>query len=109
MHKLVAAKKRPPITGQVDHCNRNKLDNRRSNLRAATTSQSKANEGLRSTNKSGYRGVCWDRRDKAWRACIVVNRRQISLGYDQDKKAAAKAYNQAARKYFGVFAYQNPI
>jgi hypothetical protein len=29
--------------------------------------------------------------------------------YYQDKKAAAKAYNQAAREYFGEFAYQNPI
>ena len=109
MHKVVAARKQPPIVGQVDHRNQNKLDNQRSNLRAATSSQNKANEGLRSTNKSGYRGVCWDRRDKTWRACIVVNCRQISLGYYQDKKVAAKAYNQAARKYFGVFAYQNPI
>lgn len=53
MHRLLLD---PPASAQVDHVNRDKLDNRRANLRVATRSQNQGNAGLRSDNTSGFRG-----------------------------------------------------
>lgn len=41
-----------------DHKNKDTLDNRRNNLRIATSSQQKVNQRTRSDNKSGFRGIC---------------------------------------------------
>lgn len=95
----------------VDHANRNTLDYRISNLRRANNQQNAANQKIRSTNKSGYKGVSIYRQWQKtyWRATITVNGRQICLGYHSTKKHAAIAYNEAASKYFGEFATMNHI
>src|SRR5579859_6186486 len=45
----------------VDHINRNPLDNRIQNLRVATKSENMRNRPKQSNNKSGYKGVHFDR------------------------------------------------
>lgn len=57
----------------VDHINRNRLDNRMSNLRYVTTSQNSMNSGLRKNNKSGVRGVCWNEHAGKWCVQIGIN------------------------------------
>jgi hypothetical protein len=42
-----------------------------------------------------------------WRARICVNYKEIGLGFFSTPQEAAKAYNDAALKYFGEFAYLN--
>jgi hypothetical protein len=42
-----------------------------------------------------------------WRAQIMLNGRLIHLGYFTDPVEAAKAYDEAARKYHGEFASLN--
>lgn len=64
----------------VDHRDRDKLNNQRSNLRLATDGQNRQNQGLRSDNTSGYRGVSWDKRNGKWRASAMLNRRCRNLG-----------------------------
>ncbi|GAH20073.1 unnamed protein product, partial [marine sediment metagenome] len=44
---------------QIDHINRDGLDNRKCNLRPCTNSQNQKNSKLRKDNKSGLRGVRW--------------------------------------------------
>lgn len=109
MHCLIATRMGLKITNQVDHVDRNKLNNKRNNLRLATNQQQKGNESLRKTNTSGFRGVYWSKKYCKWLAQICFNSKSIFLGYYPNKVAAAKAYNKAAKKYFGEFACPNKL
>lgn len=94
---------------QVDHANGNTLDNRRQNLRPCTSSQNIANRRNQKNNKSGFKGVSWHSAAKKFMSCIGVNRRNIYLGVFVTKEDAARAYNEAAIKYFGEFARLNHL
>jgi hypothetical protein len=109
MHRVILEQMGYKNFTHSDHQNRNKLDNRRGNLRSATDSQNQHNQGTRRNNTSGYKGVCWHKRDKKWQARICVNGKYIYLGYYDDSKEAALAYNEAALKYHGEFAALNEV
>ena len=103
MHRSVL---NPGLGKQVDHINRNKLDNRFANLRICSPSQNNWNCGVkRKNNTSGFKGV--SKYKKKWVATIQANREHIHIGYFKNKVKAAKAYNQAALKYHGEFAGLN--
>lgn len=93
----------------VDHRNRDKLDNRLGNLRIASKAANQHNVGLRRDNASGFKGVSFERESGRWRACIMVAGKLISLGRFHSPEEAAKAYNKAAKKHFGRFAWLNPV
>ena len=84
---------------QIDHINRNRSDNRISNLREVTNKQNMQNAGKYSHNTSGHPGVSWHKRDSKWVACIMHNQKSIHLGYFTNieesiaaRKAAEKIY-----------------
>jgi hypothetical protein len=92
----------------IDHINRNPLDNRRSNLRRVSRAQNRANGGPRSDKlTSKFKGVAWRRRDRRWIASISVNGRTKHIKSFRDEKAAALAYDAAAKELWGEFAYLN--
>jgi hypothetical protein len=97
------------LTGwpQVDHVNGDGLDNRRSNLRSATSNQNRMNRRRHSNNTSGYKGVTWHGRSGRWRARIGVAGRKLSLGLHETPEVAARAYDAAALQHFGEFAALN--
>ena len=88
-----------------DHINHDPLDNRRENLRIVNHAQNSANSSLPINNTSGYKGVIWN--GKNWTAQITVSGKSIYLGTFDDKLDAAAAYDIAALKYFGEYAYCN--
>ena len=90
----------------VDHINHNGLDNRKANLRLATVAQNAWN-AERPIGRSGYRGVSFDKRVGRWRVAICCCGKRKQLGYFSDKHEAAKAYDRAAKKYYGEFASLN--
>lgn len=94
---------------QVDHINRNKLDNRKSNLRSCTASQNRCNNEKKKNTTSVYRGVCWDKDRFKWVAQISVKHKTIYLGSFLKEKDAALAYNEKAKQIFGEFALINEI
>jgi hypothetical protein len=92
---------------QVDHANGNGLDNRRANLRLSTNAENGRNRGPNRNNTSGYKRVCWHKSGRKWFASIQVDGVQISLGLFADPIDAALAYDLAAIKHHGAFAWTN--
>lgn len=92
---------------EVDHRQLPKNNNCRSNLRLCTVSQNQANSQIRGRNTSGFRGVHPSKRPIGWRGAIRVNGKGIHLGYFSSRVEAAKAYDSAAKRYFGAFAQTN--
>ena len=94
---------------EVDHIDGNRLNNQRSNLRLATSSQNKMNRGPRIDCKSGYKGVSWHKQNSKWTARIMANGKYLSLGLFENILDAARSYNLAAKKYHKEFAWLNQI
>lgn len=91
----------------VDHVNGNSLDNRKENLRIATEAQNARNHKAWTRNPSGFKGVHRNRGMKPWRARIVVNGKNIAIGFFESPEEAAKAYDKEAKKHHGQFARLN--
>jgi hypothetical protein len=96
-----------PENKQVDHINGNKLDNRRENLRLCSNSENLCNRGKQKNNTSGYKGVTWNKNNKNWMAQINVLGKYIYIGSYPEKELAARAYDEAAKKYHGLFSKPN--
>ena len=91
----------------VDHINRNKLDNRRINLRVCDSFGNVRNRGLNKNNTTGYKGVT--KVGKKWRAQFSLNYKLLWLGEFYTSQEAALVYNKKAKEIHGDYAYQNAI
>lgn len=89
----------------VDHKNQNGLDNQRSNLRYATYAQNLQNRRKHKVGSSKFKGVSL--KHGRWCARLTKNGCTIQLGDFDTPEKAAKAYNEAAIRYFGEFASLN--
>lgn len=88
---------------QIDHMDNDRLNNRWDNLRPASNSQNVQNARLRSDNKSGIKGVCWEPSHKAWKVYISVEGKQRVLGRFKSIDAAKQIRLAAAEKLHGEF------
>lgn len=104
MHRMIMGLPAYDIR-EVDHVIPEKtLDNRRCNLRIATSGQNKRNTRRRKDNSSGYKGVCYVEKRKKWMARISLNGKEKFLGYFDSAQSAADAYAYAAPIFHGEFA-----
>lgn len=113
MHRAITGE---PDGMDVDHEDGDGLNNQRWNLRIATHRQNTQNRTrLTSGKTSMFLGVCrssspWG---KPWRAQIgigemgPVRAKPVALGRFDSEEDAARAYDAAARLYFGEFAALN--
>lgn len=83
----------------IDHIDRNPMNNKISNLRSVTKSENEHNRGIYKNNSSGYPGVCFDKRNKKYKAGIKINGKQIHLGYFDTASEAFTAYMLAKIEY----------
>lgn len=91
---------------QTDHANGDGLDNRRSNLRVCDYTDNMRNRRKSANKSSKFKGVLWDKRAGKWRSRIGLAKDK-HIGYFNDEKEAAIAYNEAAKEHFGEFARLN--
>jgi len=104
MHDVV---KPPPYGFEVDHENRDRLDNQEDNLRYATRQQQCMNSSLSSKSTSGLKGVCFDKSRGKWVATIKKDGCAHNLGRFPTALEAAQAYDRKAVELFGEFAATN--
>jgi hypothetical protein len=92
---------------EIDHKDRNRLNNRWDNLRLATHSQNMANRNVSSNNLIGIKGVMAVRsmKSKPFRARVLIDGKSKHLGYFATSELANAAYMKAASEYHGEFAY----
>lgn len=90
----------------VDHINHDTLDNRKSNLRVCTQQQNLMNMKCKG-GTSNYKGVSWSNRYKKWLCQIKYNYGNKVIGKYTSEIEAARAYDEAAKKIQGRFAYLN--
>jgi hypothetical protein len=102
MHRFILGCK----AGEIgDHINGNTLDNRRENLRKCTMAESNRNRKLHRRNRSGFKGVSLA--NGKWEAVICIDGTDLRLGRYTSPQKAARAYDEAAKRYHGVFASLN--
>lgn len=104
MHRLLM---NPPIGQEVDHANRDRLDNRRSNLRLATRSQNMANKTVQKRRYNLPRGVTFNRTPRSkqpYTASVMKEGKRYFLGHFYDLESAVEAYRRKKVELFGEFA-----
>lgn len=106
LHRLIMD---APADMVVDHLNGDPSDNRRANLRVCTHAENRRNhQGVRGGKRSSrFHGVGWWPRDAKWRARLMVDGREVHVGYFDTEEEAARARDIAACEHFGEFAALN--
>lgn len=107
MHQIVLGKK---DGFEIDHINRNRLDNRKQNLRHVTKSQNRMNTPVRADSKTGVKGVTlYKGRDKKYGVRIRNKRngKLLFLGSFYTLKEASSFYNKKAIEMNGEYACVN--
>lgn len=93
-HQVVLARKLgrwPQPQELTDHKDRNKLNNKRNNLRIATSTQNSQNRKVNSNSISGHRGVSWDKTKKKWAVQVVLGGKRTRARFSKLSDAVAKA------------------
>lgn len=88
---------------EIDHVNGDPSNNRLSELREATPAQNKANRRMPRNNKSGFKGVAWDKRKGRWIARVMANKQAHFLGLFDCPEQAHLAYVAASTRLHGEF------
>ncbi len=88
----------------LDHINGDPLDNRIENLREATSAENQWNQGVRKTNRSGFKGVHWHKDRRKWAAKIRKDGKTKHLGLFTCPKEAHAAYCKAAKEMHGEYS-----
>ena len=102
LHRFILQKE-----GEVDHINRNKLDNRKSNLRICSRSQNTQNKKKRKNSTSEFVGV--SKIGDKWKAQIQTGGITFNLGNFSSEVEAALIYNNKAIEIFGDSAHINEV
>lgn len=104
LHRVIM---NPACGVEVDHINRDRLDNRRCNLRLTDRGGNARNCSRNRKNTSGYKGVCRVGSRGRWGAEVVYKGANHWLGVFETAEEAAVTYDLAAMALHGEFAATN--
>lgn len=104
LHNLIMPVTKPM---EVDHIDRNGLNNQKSNLRICTHQQNNWNQEKKRPGTSKYKGVYWFPNRKKWIARMRINGKTTHLGCFLNEEDAAKTYDKFALIHFGEYACTN--
>ena len=106
VHRLVALMFIPNVHNKpfVDHIDNNRSNNTVNNLRWVTSSENHMNESLSPKNKSGAKGVVYDKARNKWKVQIRKDNKLYNLGRFDNIDEAIKVRQQKAKELFGEFA-----
>ena len=102
MHRVIL---NAPDGLDVDHRDRDGLNNTRENLRLATKSQNSANRIGRA--KTGFKGVYFHKQKRLFYVVAQANKKRYFCGYHRNIIDAAHAYDEKAKEIHGEFAFLN--
>lgn len=91
MHRFLTDAKKGQ---EIDHINRDKLDNRLSNLRFVTHQENCLNRALGKPHRDKQRNL--------WKARVKINQREVFLGRYKTYEEAEIVLKEAHIKYFGA-------
>ena len=106
LHRIIT---KCPNNKVVDHINHNTLDNRKENLRPATTFENAQNHSKQRNNTSGIIGVYYRSKDAKWCAQINIHKKRIYLGSFDKKEDAIIVRLKAESTYFKEFSSQKHL
>jgi len=95
LHRLIWLWHGKELPEQIDHIDRNPLNNKIENLRAATQSENQWN------TERACNGVSFHKASNKWRARIKINNKEIYLGVFSDIEQARQVREEAARRRWG--------
>ena len=104
VHKLIWLWHYGVWPDQLDHINRNSLDNRIENLRLSTPSENMMNRKKFANNTSGVTGVSWHKNSNRWFVYVYANKKRKNIGYFEDLELAELVAIEARDLYHGNFA-----
>lgn len=100
MHRIILNTKKGEI---VDHIDGNGLNNQRNNIRICTYSENNINRRVPITNKSGFKGVYWNKKSRKWVVQIKKNGIRKFIGYFAEIEKAKDAYKKEATILHDLF------
>jgi len=105
MHRVIMD---APKGMDVDHKDRDGLNNQRANLRVCTRSQNQLNTFGKGNSRSAYKCVDWHKRNKKWRVRVLKEGTRKEIGYFETELEAGIIANITIRRYHGEFARTTP-
>ena len=103
-HRIVFLMHKGYLPAILDHIDGDGLNNRLENLRPASYNQNQHNRKLNNNNKTGFKGVSYNVKEKAFKANINHQGRRIGLGGYSTPEEADKVVRAAREELHGNFA-----
>jgi len=100
MHRQIMSAQKGEI---IDHIDRNRKNNQRSNLRICSYAENARNHKVLKCNKSGVTGVTWNKQNQKWIVIITINKERLYLGLYSSFEEAVNVRKKAEIEYFGEF------
>ena len=91
----------------IDHVDNNPSNNNVKNLRWATNQDNQCNQCKYKNNKSGFKGVHFDKRTNKYQSRININGKSNYLGLFETAEEASRCYEAKANEIHGDFYYKN--